>query len=212
MKRLLKSLMLTVLLIFSFSMVSVFATTNQSSDMLNAYIKDELEAFIQENNLDIELSNINFSLKKPLNKIELEKNIDTIKESLLVSKKRQTIINEFELQPYILNRGSYYISQVWCGVPGVGYGHINQDFSAKISNGKITNIRLLGASYKTGYTIARWSPNRSWTILSKNNTHLSIYMKGVLNYTFNIFDGGMSATFRENIKVSNGKLVSCYSC
>lgn len=211
MKKLFKTLVLTLSLILSFSTVSVFATTtNESSDNLNRYIKSELETFIKENNLNIEINNINFKLKKSSNRTELEKDINKIKESLLTYKK--TSVQEHEIQPYIVNKGSYYIAKVWSGVPSVGHGYINQDFSVRISNGKITSVNLLGSSYQTGFTFARWNPNRSWTTLSQNNTHLAIRMKGVLNYTFNIFEGGMDATFVEDVKVSNGKLVSCYTC
>lgn len=210
MKRLLKTLVLTLSLILSFSTVSVFATTNEYSEGLNDYIKSELETFIKQNNLNVELDNINFKLKKEPNKIELQEDIEKLKESLLMSQK--TSIQESDIQPYFVDKGTYYIAKVWSGVPSVGYGYINQDFSVKISNGKITNVNILGSSYQTGLTYAKWNPNRSWPTLSYNDTHLAIRMKGVLNYTFNIFEGGMDATFVEDLKVSNGKLVSCYTC
>lgn len=210
MKRLLKTLVLTLSLILSFSTVSVFATTNEYSEGLNDYIKSELETFIKQNNLNIELNNINFKLKKSLNKTELDEDINKIKESLLAY--RKTTIHEHEIQPYIVDKGSYYTAKVWSGVPSIGHGYINQDFSVNISNGRITSINILGNSYQTGFTLAVWNPNRSWTTLTQNNTHLGIHMKGVLNYTFNIVQGGMDATFVEDVKVSNGKLVPCYTC
>lgn len=214
MKSLFKKITLTLTLLLSLNTIPAFAsTTNEETiENLNAYIKTELEEFIKQNDISIEIDDINFKLKNDNipSKDDVEKDIETLKESLLMNQKSS--VEKQEIQPYLVNNGSYYTAKVWSGVPSFGYGYIQQDFSAKISSGKITSISMLGSSYQTGLIYAKWNANRSWTEMSQNNTHVAIYMKGVLNYTLNIFEGGVAATFVEDLKVSNGKLVTCYTC
>lgn len=185
---------------------------NIKTEALNYHIKTELERFIKENNIHVKIDDINFKLKEENTKdieSKINQDIEYLKESLL---KTKMSVSESEMQPYLVNKGSYYTAKVFSGIPSLGVGHIQQDFKATISNGKISKVSLLGNSYQTGILYAKWNPTRSWTTLSKSNKHLAIRMKGVLNYTLNIFEGGYSATFVEDVKVSGSKLVECYEC
>ncbi|MFY1068042.1 hypothetical protein [Enterococcus sp. AD013-P3] len=61
----------------------------------------------------------------------------------------------------IAKDGSNYVAKVNCAIPAIGWGHINQDFSAKISSSKVSQLSLLGDSYKSGVTLSAWSAIRS---------------------------------------------------
>lgn len=178
---------------------------------INEIIENELNSFIIENDLNIKLSNFNFKINSNNeNNIntELNKFIDIMKENLL---KMSTKSYDQNINTYLEDRGSYYVSEVWSGVPSLGWGYIKQHFKANISNGKINSIEMLGNSYQDGLTYAKWTPNRSWAEISSSKRHVDIYMNGVLNYTLNVFEGGMEATFLEELSVgNNGRLEEMY--
>ncbi|WP_324011872.1 hypothetical protein [Microbacterium sp. JZ37] len=72
-----------------------------------------------------------------------------------------------------------YTSSVFAGVPAGGACWIKQDFSATVSNYKVTSKSLRGSSYQEGVCVFQWSPNYSWfegsfNVLSKGTFHAII--------------------------------------
>ncbi|KAF1294208.1 hypothetical protein [Candidatus Enterococcus leclercqii] len=108
----------------------------------------------------------------------------------------------------IAKDGSTYVAKVNCAIPAIGWGHINQDFSAKISSSKVNQLSLLGGSYKSGITLSAWTGIRSWTTISKNKKYIQVNMKGTLSYIFKGSNIDAVQTYLATGKTSGNSLVS----
>lgn len=113
------------------------------------------------------------------------------------------------IQPMdIAKDGSTYVAKVNCAIPAIGWGHINQDFAAKISSSKVSQLSLLGGSYKSGITLSSWSGIRSWTTISTNKKYIQVRIKGTLSYIFKGSNIDAVQTYLATGKTSGNSLVS----
>lgn len=60
----------------------------------------------------------------------------------------------------------------------------------------------------TGVSWGQYNHNRSWADIYGSGKKVDIYIKGNINYTFNLITSNYSATFKESLKPSGTKLVS----
>ena len=208
--------LLSALMIFGILTPSVSAISyayDINLDYLNALVEEQLLNFVEENDLSVELENIIIELNSDyisdgkgfMNTLELE--LNTIKESLLYAEMELIEQPLSPIERLIHNGGTSYRARVWGGVPAIGWGWINQDFTASVSNGRISNVRLQGNSYITGFLIGRWSHIRSWHELHTNNTRLDMRMRGTLSYGVGQFSITMSATFLQQLRGNGNRLV-----
>lgn len=193
--------------------ISVSITDN-NLDGLNQRIEQEIKDFVIENEIKVTLEDFNFSISKDaigsLNFDEkIEQDIKILKQQLLNVK--YNIIkkdNNSHIAPLLVNVGNNeYIAEVWAGVPAIGWTTVKQDFEASISNNKINSITMLGDGYTEGISWGIYNHNRSWAEIYSNKTKVNIYIKGTINYTLDILDGGYSATFLEELELSGNSLV-----
>lgn len=201
------------------SLESLVATHEQSEinlDELNNFFTDELLRFVDENKLNVELEDIQLEFKEDpsqseLNQQELkeavELELENIKEGLLAT---ENSLEENLVTTRLKHHGgTSYTASVWSGVPAVGWGYIQQDFVATVSNNRISNTRFTSNSFQVGVVSGSWTPIRSWFELSNNNTHLDIRMRGTLTYGIpnTILSGTITATFLQTTRGSGNRLV-----
>lgn len=122
--------------------------------LIHNIIENELNKFIINNNLNGKLDNFNFKLKYDvhINSINYQLNniLNIMKQSLLSMNYNLYIL---DINTYLKDRGDYYVSEVWSGVPSLGWGYVKQHFRANISGSKINSIEMLGSSYQDGFII-----------------------------------------------------------
>lgn len=180
---------------------------------INQQLDLELNQFITENNLNVEIEGASISIEETalqnyenLEEIELaiKKDIEDFKKVLSNS---SISIEKSKVQPLLEDNGTYYTAVVNSSVPGVGWGYIKQDFKASLTSTKINSITFIGSSYTSGFTIERWTPNYPYEEISSDKTTAEINMKGTYSYGIGDFTYDYPCTFMEKVKVSNGKLV-----
>lgn len=197
----------------SFSQEELLDLENQINQIMN----DELSEVIQSNNDDVSTTLENISIKLNESTLELydydkikiinafKEEAQEIKNNFLNTKVEVTEVKTPDISPYsVVDRGSFYIAKVWAGLPAIGWGYINQDFSATKSGSKIKSIKLLGSSYKTGVMAGSWTHNRSWIEkASGSTTSADIYMRGVFHYVVKGSPLATSATFKKTVRGSD---------
>lgn len=209
---------------------SLGSVRNASAAELNAvnYTAEDILAAQQEiqetlNTYSLEKGNVVIfdSLKFDINqtKIVTKNELENEKQAVIKSLKQQVDSTTIELskeenssgliQPMdIAKDGSTYVAKVNCAIPAIGWGHINQDFAAKISSSKVSQLSLLGGSYKSGITLSSWSGIRSWTTISTNKKYIQVRMKGTLSYIFKGSNIDAVQTYLATGKTSGNSLVS----
>jgi hypothetical protein len=192
-------------------------SANVDSSLIN-YVESELSAFIQNNDLKVSIDDFRVTLRDDIDiskyTIEekqqlLEKDISNMKEQLLSTDYSLTTpINEDQIVPRIADLGNgEYTAEIWSGVPAVGWSTVKQDFKASISNGKVKSITFLGDGYMDGVSWGKFNHIRSWETIYDNGAKVDIYIKGSINYTWNLINSDYTSTFKEELKVDNGKLI-----
>lgn len=178
-----------------------------------ADVRAEMESYIQNTSFPVEIENFTVSLRDD---VDLSQYTDAEIETLLredIDKMKEILSNnEISLtvksQPRLTNNGSgEYTAEVWAGVPSVGWCTVKQDFKATISGGKVQSISFLGDGYMTGVSWGQYNHIRSWYECYENNTKVDIYIKGNINYLFNLVNSNYAATFLEELEVSGNTLV-----
>lgn len=226
------SFIVVMLFILSFSSTSVNAKSSNSlsdkeiqnlEDKVNEVLNEELGNAVYQSNSDsdvkVEIGEVKIELEqstlelydydedKIINAFKQE--ADQSKQELLetnieVAKIESTQLNEVE--PYsIIDKGSYYVARVWSGVPFVGWGYVNQDFTGRISDGKLRSLKTKGASYGTGITIGRWDHNRSWIEVHRYAVSADIFMKGTVHAVIKGSPVSYSSTFLKTVYSSDLK-------
>lgn len=88
---------------------------------------------------------------------------------------------------------SCYVARVW--------GYINQDFTASNVNNRISNIKLIGPSYKSQVLLGSWCHNRSWVEVQQYGIQADIKMKGIIESIFKGSPISLPATFLKMVSV-----------
>lgn len=201
--------LLTCTLLFSLA-VPAFATC-QDVEYIND-IQAEMEEYLQNTQLPIEVENFSVSLRTDVDLSQysdeeisdlFQKDVDQMKTILSSSEFSLTV----KPQPRLANNGGgEYTAEIWAGVPSVGWSTIKQDFKASISGGKVQSITFLGYGYMDGVSWGQYNHIRSWYELYSNNTKIDINVKGNINYLFNLVNTNYTATFLEELEVSGSVL------
>lgn len=201
------------------SAVELNSDSYTSEDILNA--QQEIQATLNKYSLEkgnvVIFDSLKFNVDQT--KIVTKKELENEKQAVINSLKQQVDSTTIEIakeekssgliQPRdIAKDGSNYVAKVNCAIPAIGWGHINQDFSAKISSSKVSQLSLLGDSYKSGITLSAWSAIRSWTTISTNKKYIQVNMKGTLSYIFKGSNIDAVQTYLATGKTSGNSLVS----
>lgn len=201
------------------SAVELNSDSYTPEDNLNA--QQEIQATLNKYSLEkgnvVIFDSLKFNVDQT--KIVTKKELENEKQAVINSLKQQVDSTTIEIakeekssgliQPRdIAKDGSNYVAKVNCAIPAIGWGHINQDFSAKISSSKVSRLSLLGDSYKSGITLSAWSAIRSWTTISKNKKYIQVNMKGTLSYIFKGSNIDAVQTYLATGKTSVNSLVS----
>ncbi|ERL66596.1 hypothetical protein [Schleiferilactobacillus shenzhenensis] len=133
---------------------------------------------------------------------------DNVNQGTLPQPQKNPVIgNSASTMSFSYNGSNNYTAYVWSGVPGIGWGHINQDFTATVSGGKISSLTKRGSSYPSGITWAQWTANYTDVSFNSSKTTVNISMHGTLNYTLKLLGGNLPATFLAQGKVKSGRIV-----
>ena len=197
------------MLVFSLS-ATAFAVDQDSIDITD--VQSQMEEYLQNVNLPIEVENFSVSLRNDLDLSQysdkeisdlLQKDVEQIKAVLSSTEKRFIA----KPQTRLANHGcGEYTAEVWAGVPSIGWSTVKQDFKASISGGKIQSITFLGDGYMDGVSWGQYNHIRSWYDIYSNNTKVDINIKGDINYLFNLVNANYTATFLEELQVSGNIL------
>ena len=191
------------MLVFSLS-ATAFAVDQDSIDITD--VQSQMEEYLQNVNLPIEVENFSVSLRNDLDLSQysdkeisdlLQKDVEQIKAVLSSTEKRFIAKPQTRLANH---GGGEYTAEVWAGVPSIGWSTVKQDFKASISGGKIQSITFLGDGYMDGVSWGQYNHIRSWYDIYSNNT------KGDINYLFNLVNANYTATFLEELQVSGNIL------
>lgn len=193
----------------SYNEQDIFSAQEEIQSEINAYSLTK-ESIVTFEGIKFEVDQTTILTKQQLDKEKLSV-IDSLKQQI----DSTTIeLNKSEkstgmIQPRDISKdGSSYVAKVNCAVPAIGWGHINQDFSAKISSSKVNSLSLLGGSYKSGITLSSWSGIRSWTTISKNKKFIRVHIKGTLSYIFKGSNIDATQTYMATGKLKGNSLVS----
>lgn len=97
-----------------------------------------------------------------------------------------------------------YNAQVFAGVPAGGVCQVRQDFSATVSNYKVTSKKILGSSYVVGFCLCVWTPNRAW--FGQSGREFYVYMKGTFSALIKGSPLSFSATFKAIFDINKTSL------
>lgn len=196
-----------------------FDIKNESNQELERHATKEVNDFIESNDLNAIIENLNISIREDIDisqytskelEILLANDIENMK-SQLQSFEYKLTANTPEITPYLINNGGgQYTSEIWAGVPSVGWSTVKQDFKAKVSGGKVSSVSFLGGGYMTGVSWGRYNHIRSWSSIYSGGKYVDIYIKGTINYTFNLINSNATSTFKEELKVSGSSLVRAW--
>lgn len=201
--------LLVCMLVFSLS-ATAFAVDQDSIDITD--VQSQMEEYLQNVNLPIEVENFSVSLRNDLDLSQysdkeisdlLQKDVEQIKAVLSSTEKRFIAKPQTRLANH---GGGEYTAEVWAGVPSIGWSTVKQDFKASISGGKIQSITFLGDGYMDGVSWGQYNHIRSWYDIYSNNTKVDINIKGDINYLFNLVNANYTATFLEELQVSGNIL------
>lgn len=203
------SFMLAFALIISLSAPAFAADVGFDIDDVQA----EMEEYLQDVQLPMEVEGFSVSLRNDIDLSQytdaeiaalLQEDIENMKEVLSNSE----IVLKVKPQSRLTNNGNgEYTAEIWAGVPSIGWCTVKQDFRATISSGKVQSITFLGDGYMTGVSWGQYNHIRSWYERYENNTKVDIYIKGNINYLFNLVNANYAATFLEELEVSGSVLV-----
>lgn len=197
-----------------------YANAQESTDYENKVeeqILNELTAYFEENSIPVELSDINcvinydqYDSTEDINASVSELTEKIKSEFNNTNVKINTNSSSSMIQPLSIenNGGNDYTAKVESIVPAIGWGYICQDFTAKVSGGKISSLTLEGSSYDTGITLGSWEESRTWKTISTNKKYCQIHMKGTVGYLWKDLNLSFSSTFLATGKVSGSKIVS----
>lgn len=197
------------MLVFSLS-ATAFAVDQDSIDITD--VQSQMEEYLQNVNLPIEVENFSVSLRNDLDLSQysdkeisdlLQKDVEQIKAVLSSTENRFIAKPQTRLANH---GGGEYTAEVWAGVPSIGWSTVKQDFKASISGGKIQSITFLGDGYMDGVSWGQYNHIRSWYDIYSNNTKVDINIKGDINYLFNLVNANYTATFLEELQVSGNIL------
>lgn len=201
---------LSVVFLLSGSSINVFA----ADKVVNVeYVQNEMERFIDETQLSMKVDELSVSVRNDVDLNEyteeeicelLEKDLEQMKE---IMSSAYYFLTE-KPQTRLADRGNgQYTAEVWAGVPAVGWSTVKQDFSASISSGKVQSITFLGDGYMDGVSWGQYNHINSWYEIYSSSTKVDIYIKGNINYLFNLVNVNLTSTFLEELEVSGNSLV-----
>lgn len=185
-------------------MTVLAADTNNGFDA-ELYAEKELNTWAKENGIGVKFENFRITpTNNAISDAEIEASTRSYVEMMknAMSNMSMTVISH----PTTRATGSYTAS-VESMIPAIGWGYINQDFTANVSSSKISSLSLVGNSYDTGFTLGTWEPNYSWYEISSNKQFCQIHMKGTINYLWEALNIAKDCTFLDTFKASGSTLV-----
>lgn len=199
------NMIISICLMFVMS-VSVLAKDAVIGFKTEKNITDELNAWAEENNMDVVFGAVHITPHDEMSRDEMEK----AAESYVTMMKRALTNRSSKIadDPGVARATGSYRARVESMIPAIGWGYINQDFTANVSSSKISSVTLVGSSYDTGFTLGSWDPNYSWYVISSNKQNLEIYMKGTICYLWEGLNISQDATFLDYFKASGSTLVA----
>ena len=99
----------------------------------------------------------------------------------------------------IVKKGSYYEAKVWAGIPGIGHGHIIQEFRAQKKGSAIQNFRFQGNSYDRGFMLGNWSHHRNWFEPHRGSAAYDLYFRGNMDYVWRGAPATFTQTYKKNL-------------
>lgn len=169
------------------------------------YAEEELNAWAEKNGIGMKFEDFHItSTDDNMSDAEIEVSVRSYVEMMKSAMSNMSV--EIVSRSATRSVGSYTAS-VESMVPAIGWGYINQDFKANVSSSKISSVTLVGSSYSTGFTLGRWEPNYSWSVISSNKQYCQIHMKGTISYLWNELNIKNACTFLDTFKASGSTLV-----
>lgn len=196
-------LVMTFSLMFT-TAITVFASDTTANFDAEKYVADELNAWTQEHNIGVTFENVHIVPKDNMSDAEIE---ESVKSYVGMMKNALNNMSQKIVYPSMTRATGSYTAKVESMIPAIGWGYINQDFTANVSSSKISSVTLKGSSYDTGFTIGTWDPNYSWYDISSNKKYLQIHMKGTINYLWEALNITQDCTFLDTFKASGSTLV-----
>lgn len=206
---------MTMILLSSIGPLKAKESITVDLDSVSETIETEINEYAKYKNISTKFENFTIEIvDQSLSNQEIEKRLERTTKILKDYVDSITIeLDYVEIQP----NGSFnsrnssnlitplglkrdnggYVCSVWCGVPSIGWGHVNQDFKASVNNSRISSVTMLGQSYKTGLTLFGWHPVRSWSTVQSRLWHdiVRIHMKGTLSFILEGIQVGSAQTF-----------------
>lgn len=204
------------ILLQPFPLITQAKESSISIEQIEEYLENQLNTLAKESDISIKFNNVELTPRTNDDSSKLLEDVNSFLEQLkknIALQKRDDNFNvpktsSFESYAYRATSNSKtYTASVNCAVPAIGWGYINQDFNATVSNSRISSAYLLGSSSLTGATLCRWTPNYSWLEISKNRQFIQINMKGTLHYFWKAVNISTDATFLSTKKAQGNTLV-----
>ena len=191
-------------LVLASSMTVLAADTNNGFDA-ELYAEEELNTWAIENGIGVKFENFRIT---PTNDAISDAEIEASTRSYVEMMKNAMSNMSMKVISHPTTRATgSYTASVESMIPAIGWGYINQDFTANVSSSKISSLSLVGNSYDTGFTLGTWEPNYSWYEISSNKQFCQIHMKGTINYLWDALNITKDCTFLDTFKASGSTLV-----
>lgn len=199
------AVVMSLCLILATSVTTFAADINETFDA-EKYAGEELNTWAEENGIGVRFENFHITpINADMSETELENSVRSYVEMMKKAISNMSI--KIAYQPGTTRATGSYTASVESMIPAIGWGYINQDFTASVSSSRISSVTLKGNSYDTGFTLGTWEPNYSWSDISSNKQYLQIYMKGTINYLWEALNITKDCTFLDTFKASGSTLV-----
>lgn len=186
--------------------VTTFAADISGTFDAEKYAAEELNTWAEEHGIGVKFENFHITpINDDVSEAELEQSVRSYVEMMKNAISNMSI--KIVYQPSVTRATGSYTASVESMIPAIGWGYINQDFTASVSSSRISSVTLKGNSYDTGFTLGTWEPNYSWSDISSNKQYLQIHMKGTINYLWDALNITKDCTFLDTFKASGSTLV-----
>ena len=186
--------------------VTTFAADISGTFDAEKYAAEELNTWAEEHGIGVKFENFHITpINDDVSEAELEQSVRSYVEMMKNAISNMSI--KIVYQPSVTRATGSYTASVESMIPAIGWGYINQDFTASVSSSRISSVTLKGNSYDTGFTLGTWEPNYSWSNISSNKQYLQIHMKGTINYLWDALNITKDCTFLDTFKASGSTLV-----
>lgn len=137
---------------------TIFASDKPNGFDAEKYVAEELNNWAKENGIGVAFENIHI---EPINcnigEAEIEESVESYVKMMKSAMKNMDV--NVVYHPNMARATGSYTASVESLIPAIGWGYINQDFTASVSSSRISRVTLKGNSYDTGFTLGTWEPN-----------------------------------------------------